>query len=129
MMWNFNIAQVASREMQIVCLDDPVQMVVRTRREAREEESRMMSIEIDNENDWLVEQLKVDDLLNVIQWKKDYVKPPWEAVSGGFPVLKRLWQEYAVLTLHNGVLKRTFYKPIGEILQVIVPCQSRANIV
>jgi predicted aspartyl protease len=100
-----------------------------SRREEREKESQVLMIRIDSEVDWMLEQSKDEDLAKVIQWKKDDVKPPWESVSGSCPTLKRLWREYTSLTLDDGILKRTFYKPVGENLQILVPRQCRTDIV
>jgi transposase InsO family protein len=100
-----------------------------SRREEREKVSQVLMIRIDSEVNWIIEQAKDEDLVKVIQWKKDDLKPPWESVSGGSPSLKRLWREYSCLVLQEDILKRTYYKAVGQIFQILVPRQCRADIV
>ena len=99
------------------------------RREEKEEELRVRNVQIQTEISWTEEQRKDPDLEKLIRWKEENVKPPWEEVSNGSPVLKRLWREWDVLTVQDGVLKRTFFKPVGEKFQTIVPTQCRAEVV
>jgi transposase InsO family protein/predicted aspartyl protease len=99
------------------------------RRESREEELCVRNIQIQAEIDWKEEQIKDPVLEKVIRWKLENVKPPWEEVSGDSPVLKRLWKEWDVLTVQDGILKRIFFKPVGEKFQTIVPVQCRGEVV
>jgi hypothetical protein len=61
------------------------------------EELCVRSIQIQSEFNWSQEQRKDPDLARIIAWKERDVKPCWEEVSGGSPVLKRLWKEWDVL--------------------------------
>jgi transposase InsO family protein/predicted aspartyl protease len=98
------------------------------RREVREQEFNIRHISIQAEINWPIEQEKDPDLKRVIEWKNHDSKPEWEVVSGGSHTLKRLWKEFDVLVMQNGVLKRTFYKPVGEIFQTVVPAQCQRDV-
>jgi transposase InsO family protein/predicted aspartyl protease len=98
------------------------------RREIREHEFNIRHISIQAEINWPIEQEKDPDLKCVIEWKNNNSKPDWEIVSGGSHTLKRLWKEFDVLVMQNGVLKRTFYKPVGEKFQTVVPAQCQRNV-
>jgi hypothetical protein len=97
------------------------------RRENREEELCVRNIQIQTEFDWKEEQIKDPVLEKIIRWKLENVRPPWEEVSGDSPVLKRLWKEWDVLTVQDGILKRIFFKPVGEKFQTIVPVQCQGK--
>jgi transposase InsO family protein/predicted aspartyl protease len=98
------------------------------RRENREEELCVRSIQIQSEFNWSQEQRKDPDLARIIAWKERDVKPCWEEVSGGSPVLKRLWKEWDVLVIQDSILRRVFFKPVGEKFQTVIPIQCRSEI-
>jgi predicted aspartyl protease len=98
------------------------------RKEVREEELFVRTLQIQTSINWAEEQDKDVDITRVLQWKICGEKPQWEHVSGASPILKRLWQEFDILLIEGGVLKRMFYKPIGETKQVVVPRNLQSEI-
>jgi hypothetical protein len=99
-----------------------------SRRENREQEIHVCNVRIQTEINWEEEQSKDQDVAKMVKWKKEGQKPPWERVSGDSPALKKFWREWDVLIMEGGVLKRVFYKPVGEVHQIVVPRQCRAHI-
>jgi hypothetical protein len=106
----------------------PLNCTYCSRREAREEAVQVLNIRIEADINWESEQLKDEDLAEVVKWKNEGQKPPWEHVSGDSPTLKRLWREFDVLTMQDRILKRIFYKPVGVNYQIVVPRHTRAHV-
>ena len=70
-------------------------------------------------------QLKDADIGPAIGWVEQNERPPWSEVQGQSLMLCALWQQYASLTVINGVLYRSFYDPNGIIswYQLIIPSE------
>jgi hypothetical protein len=90
-------------------------------RKSTEDEIRRRNIELQTGTHWWREQIldpDVEAAKNAYVWVD---RGSWEAVSKMSTKRQRLWREYDVLTLKDGILQRIFYKPVGEIHQIVVP--------
>ena len=55
-------------------------------------------------------------------------RPSWDQVSAGSSVLKSIWRQWDRLTLHEGVLYRTYFDEDSSTKQLIVPKELQSQI-
>lgn len=72
-------------------------------------------------------QLDDPDVGPALQWVELCQRPAWEDVQSSSPMLRALWQQYASLSIRNGVLYRTFYDSKGliQFYQLVIPYKMR----
>ena len=74
-------------------------------------------------------QLEDDDLkpiMTALESKGE--RPSWDQVSAGSSVLKSIWRQWDRLTLHEGVLYRTYFDEDSSTKQLIVPKELKSQI-
>ena len=84
---------------------------------------------LETELDWKTLQGADSVLKQVVQWKMDGQRPPWEQVSPHSAKLKAYWAMFDAMVLREGILTRVFEK--GEqqpIYQVLVPAAAAQKV-
>ena len=58
-----------------------------------------------------------------ISWLESGIRPPWSEVEACSPMLRALWQQFDSLVIIDGILYRSIYNSVGEVVnhQLILP--------
>jgi len=51
-----------------------------------------------------------------ISWLESGIRPPWSKVEACSPMLRALWQQFDSLVIIEGILYRSFYNSVGEVV-------------